>query len=95
MFMRGAMANEEHMEVHFVPVELEWKVDAVVDQGSKEFAAELQKLLNESTEQGFMVSNMMNRPDNALVIIQQRRMYRAPATDAPASESADKGKVAN
>lgn len=94
MFMRGAMADDEKLEVRVVPVDIEWKVDAVLDQGSKEFAAELQKLLNESTAQGFMVSSMMNRPDNALVLIQQRRVYQVPPT-AASEDDKPQGKAVN
>ena len=53
--------------------EIEWRVNAVVNDDSKKFAAELEEVLNKNTKEGFIVSNFLSRtPDNALVVIQQR-----------------------
>ncbi len=89
MFMRGTMEKEPVTVMHVVPVDLEWKVDAIVEADSKAFAAELQRVLNENTANGFIVSSMMQRPDNALVVIQQRRLLRHdPEAQSPTGQEA-------
>lgn len=78
MFTRGTMDNEPKIGLRIVPVDIEWKVDAIVETDSKAFAAELQRVLNENTAQGYIVSSFMPRQDHQMVLIQQRRLIQEP-----------------
>lgn len=86
MFMRGQMTQRNVppgmvlAHVH----KIEWKVDAVVNDDSKKFAEELQALLNSCTEEGYAVSHMLTRDsDKGFVVIHQRHLIEAPATEMP------------
>ncbi len=92
MFMRGTMDNNESGGgLRIVQVELEWKVDAVTDPDPKKFAEDLQRLLNEGSAQGYIVSSMLTRAEGALVVIQQRRLINA--ADMPADAILEGTKV--
>ncbi len=91
MFMRGTMEKENESTSRIVPVDLEWKVDAIVETDSKKFAAELQRVLNENTVQGYIVSSMLTRNEKDLVLIQQRRPLRQEQVEQSLQGQAVKG----
>jgi hypothetical protein len=50
-----------------------WRIRAVVNDDSKEFAEELEKVLNEGTQAGYMLSNFISRDsDQGMVCVMQR-----------------------
>lgn len=87
--MRGLMVKEDEAEegTSFSVLKIEWKVDAIVANDSKVFAAELEQILNEGTKKGFIVSNMITRDNHELVVIQQRRLLGIPATSEAGKEA--------
>jgi hypothetical protein len=54
-------------------LKIEWKVTAIVENDSVTFAANLQDELERSTQDGFILQHMFQRPtDNGTVLVQQR-----------------------
>jgi hypothetical protein len=56
-----------------VPAEIVWRVRAITDKNSKEFADKLEKELNEHTKEGFQLNQMIGREsDKGLVLVFQK-----------------------
>jgi hypothetical protein len=81
MLMKGHMEKDIPQGTVMHQAEIEWRVNAVVSDDSKKFAAELEEILNKNTKEGFIVSSFLSRtPDNALVVIQQRTIIHIPGS---------------
>lgn len=73
MFMKGQMERDIPPDTAMRHADIEWRVNAIINDDSKKFAEELEEVLNNNTKEGFIVSSFLSRTsDNGLVVIQQR-----------------------
>lgn len=57
---------------------INWKANAVVNDDSKKFAAELEQLLNDRTAEGYVLAQIIPRStDNGLVLVHQKHTFVA------------------
>ncbi len=67
-----------------------WRVRAVVGDDSAKFAADLEKALNDGSEEGFELAQMMHRStDNGVVLIHQKYKVEAPGEPVPLPRKGD------
>lgn len=69
----------------------EWKASAIVADDSVQFAADIEKVLNDRSAEGFELVHMLPRPtaDNGIVLVHQKHTFEvpSPATPMPAGEN--------
>lgn len=70
-----------------VAPKIDWRVRVFKDKDSEEFARNLEKVLNDFTQENFGVANFIMRDDdNALVVVFHRTTLQ-PVQDPPDGES--------
>ena len=91
MFMRGHMEKRSQQALGGASegktYALRWKASAVVNDDSKQFAAELEQTLNDCSADGYVLAQIIPRPtDNGLVLVHQKHtLVQDPEAAAPAA----------
>lgn len=88
--MRGQLRHVRLPKSEGSLMSTEWKVSAIVAQDSVQFAADMEKVLNDRSTEGFELVHMLTRPaaDNGIVLVHQKHTFEipGPATPMPAGE---------
>ena len=67
------MSKRQPTQMRRVPVHLEWKVTAITDVKSADFAAAMQLSLNASTAEGYSLAHMFTRGiEHDMILVHQR-----------------------
>lgn len=83
------MTSDEPVRGRMAP-KIDWRVRVFKDKDSDEFARNLEKVLNEFTQENFGVANfIMREEDNALVVVFHRTTLSPPS--APVEGADDEG----
>ena len=87
MFMRSQARHPRTLGIEGRLMKTEWKASAVVADDSVQFAATIEKILNECSAEGFELVHMLLRStDNGIVLVHQRHSYQDPVPATHMSE---------